>query len=311
MDVRHLLPSQDRLDLMHAGLQHLSQWLHDLLRIGLLKSDLDYSLNQMIARMVDAKLAGFASRLTRVKRYDRSQPDWPAKVLTELSLIYALTRQLQHLPQRVDHQLALWMHAGYNLRKNEILNLPGVSDTWLVTGKAVSKEEQLTRRRIWLFGRKSRRTLLLLDFAFGRQRFTSDYEVGRHYRGKLHAYPSLFPLRVAAESLSQQRFAIDDLPGYRDIDRFADQYAQAIAKDPWLHVFPASLKEVIPAPRAGNGFVLVDSQGKSVPIDNSEEICWQVLALSGGYPITVFGEYRHAKIKLLSILNQRSLIPLS
>lgn len=82
------------------------------------------------------------------------------------------------------------------------------------------------------------------------------------------------------------------------IDAALAAYGDALRDDPWLDSWPVVLSEVTPIPsRDGTGWQLADADGESaLPLDPrcvGRTSLWQLVALSGGAPITVFGECGH------------------
>jgi len=308
MNSSSLMPGDERLELMQNGIKQLDQWLQDIIQVGLLKIDFDYSFDQIISRMVDAKLGSIANRLSRIKRLDPAKPDWLDSVTHELSLIFALSWELKkeaRLPN--DRKLALLSLAGLNFRKGDVVQLPAVADSWLLLGQHQYQEDNLTTRRCWFFGRKLHRTALVLDFAFGRQRFENTYRIGQHYKGQMHYYPALFPMRAILANASKANFSVQSLPGFDDLSRFSLRFAEALSKDPWLGKFPTNLKNVMVQQVEGI-FYVIDQGRRSISLANDEDTCWRLLALGGGSPITLFGEYNGKSLEVLSLLSEERIV---
>ena len=302
MTLADLMPNDERLSLMQNGITQLDQWLTDILQVGLLKIDFDYSFDQIISRMVDAKLGGIANRLSRIKTLDPANSDWLDMVTQELSLVFALSwdlKKLEHLPQK--RQLALLGYAGLNFRKTNVAQLPGVSDAWLLLGQHQRQEDNLTRRTCWFFGRQTHRSALVLDFAFGRQRFENTYRLGQHYRGRMHYYPALLPMRALLADATPARFGVQSLPGFDDLSRYVTKFTKALCTDPWLSKFPANFNNVT-IQQIEQRFFVVDSSARSILISNNAETSWRLLALAGGLPITLFGEYDGRTLHVFSLL---------
>jgi hypothetical protein len=74
-------------------------------------------------------------------------------------------------------------------------------------------------------------------------------------------------------------------------------YGSALCDDPWLDSWPVTLIEVIPVPQAEGRWQLADADGGSAlpvaPAALARPGLWKLLALSGGAPVTVFGECGH------------------
>ena len=310
MNLKALLPSQEREQLMLSGAAQLRQWLMDTLRVGLLKMDLQAALEELSIRMVDAKLGSIARRLRLIAELDPAQPEWSDTVMHELSLLYALAHSMLHSgEQDTLRRLALYGHAGLNFRKSDLLKLPGVEDLWLIMSHHITQHDNLRSRSCWAIGRQSHRIALLLDYAFGRSRFESTLKVGSHYRMRLHFYPSLFPLRAVHGDLKEMSILVESLPGYDDFERFMLQYARAVARDPWLRTFPASLQKVT-LKLDDSSPSIIDEGGWELSAGNDLETLWQLMSITGGSPIHTFGSYNGSKIMIYSYLEDGAIHPL-
>ncbi|WP_067791565.1 DUF5691 domain-containing protein [Nocardia amikacinitolerans] len=68
-----------------------------------------------------------------------------------------------------------------------------------------------------------------------------------------------------------------------------DAHATALGADPWLRTWPVLLRDVIPV--VGDaGWQVVDGEGAALPLAPGEQP-WSLLAVSGGHPVSVFGEW--------------------
>jgi hypothetical protein len=122
-------------------------------------------------------------------------------------------------------------------------------------------------------------------------------------------YPSAWPHRaLASESVKTVSQAVEDLPGYEKIEDMARSCAAALGRQPWLQAFPATLRHVVPFFQKKQ-FGIADRAGKQTPLANPESVCWSLLALGGGRPITVFGEWNGRTFTVLSALVNERFVP--
>ena len=308
-----LAKRQKRLDEMQVGLRELREWLTEIATEGLAatQEEIDYWSN-LSARLVDAKLGGVGKRTLRMEQA-MQRSDWPDRVLRELGEVYLIARgfeRLHELPDGLQHELL--NEAGLNYKKEEILAQSGVSDTWMVIGRREGKsdDDQLFWRRIWLYGEETRQMALLLDFAFGGNPYDADYLFGTALEGEVHFYPSAHPQRalVGKHQRSEQATFTD---GYTDLEIFAEAYAMAVSNNPWQSTFPALLEDVIPVyESATEQWWLVDREGFRLALRPEGEEGWMLLALSGGHPLTVLGEYDGTNLMPLSALTDGRLVSL-
>ena len=192
--------------------------------------------------------------------------------------------------------------AGLNIKKDRVLQAQGVSDAWLVIGMIEGAEDNLTVRRVWLQGRDSKKTALLLDFAHRTMSFEQNFALGQRFYAELCFYPATYPLRAlikSKESLPQG--TIWPALGYGNFAEFQLSYAKAMALFPLLLDFPCFFAGVIPVMDKGRAYLL-DEQKKMLPMLSRDLSQWQLLALSGGEPIPVFGEWNGEEFIPLSAL---------
>jgi hypothetical protein len=104
-------------------------------------------------------------------------------------------------------------------------------------------------------------------------------------------YPSAFPLRALVKT-RQEAVLLSKSPPGQTIAGAIAAYHKAFTACPWLEQFPVLLQSVMPM-RAGEGWLIQDTQGYILPLSSRLEPKqgWQLLALSGGSPVSLFGEW--------------------
>ncbi|MEV0030814.1 DUF5691 domain-containing protein [Nocardia sp. NPDC050793] len=68
-----------------------------------------------------------------------------------------------------------------------------------------------------------------------------------------------------------------------------EAHATALGADPWVRSWPVLLRDVVPVV-ADAGWQVVDAHGAALPLAPAEQP-WTLLAISGGHPVTVLGEW--------------------
>ncbi|MDJ0367254.1 DUF5691 domain-containing protein [Hymenobacter sp. H14-R3] len=284
---------------MQAGAEELETWLLDLVRAGL--ADLGQKPGNFwevpAGRLVDNQLPGLAATLRELADYPTAGPDWAGRLLGRLGEVYVLLRTFLNrntlaptARQDVEQQV------GSTPKKDELLADPAtlvVADTWLVLGQYAWAEERLTGRRSWLYGQQSGRLALVLDFAFGNQAFGTPLIPQGTYAGELAFYPGLLPLRAIAVGLALGGSAAAAAPPGLTISHLLNSYATALAHQPWLRQWPAALAPVQLRPSPDGRWLLHHTtEPLTLPLRLAdEELAWHWLALSGGQPLTLFGEW--------------------
>ncbi|GAB3584099.1 SWIM zinc finger family protein [Hymenobacter daeguensis] len=287
-----------RLARMAAGADDLAAWLEDLVRAGLA------TLNQQparfwesqAARLVDNQLPGLAAAVRELATLRHAHADWPARLLGRLGELYLLVRAFRNLPSLgPDARPEILQQVGINLKKEDLLATAApVADAWRVLGQFRWDEDRLSARRTWLSGRHTGRTALVLEFSFGGQPFGTPFIPHGSYLGEVAFYPGLLPLRAAPVSVKfDGTVPPGAVPAGQSISQLLHDYAAALARQPWLREWPATLSQVLPTPLPDGRWQLHHATEAGIlPLRlGDENFGWQLLAESGGQPVTLFGEW--------------------
>lgn len=285
---------------VEAGLDELRRWLEDLARSGL--SDPRVKRYQywdgIAARMVDAQMTPLAIRLRRMggRPFQRSD-DWMQVVAEEIGMLYALAdayARLDSLPEplQADVRAAL----GFTLKAEDVAAAGTlVRDLWHVMGVVTEDEDRLIIRRTWLYGER-RGYALILDFAPRHLSFTTGYPPGATLDADLIFYPSAYPQRALVGQIHAASASLPLTAPFATIDHFLNVYADALAHNPFLDRIPAGV-----APAWLNTQRLEDANGRWVAARNPPAAPW-LLAVTGGQPIPIFGEWDGLEFRPLTLL---------
>lgn len=288
--------AERRAERVTSGAQELEQRLTDLLRGGLATADrTGYTLwEETAARMVDAQAPGLAGRVRELGAIPGSGPGWPVRLLEECGLLHLLgTAWLGR--ERLPEPLAATVRTRVGLPMST--EGPPVRDRWLVLAQYDTPDGRLTTRRIWLYGRESGRTALLLSFGAAGRAPDLALPVGVTIDAELTPYPGGGLRADLGRQFTPAAPAPDNPPppGGSTAAALA-AYGEALRGDPWLGAWPVTLRDVIPVPSEG-GWQLADAESPTAlplaPAALSRPGLWKLVALSGGAPVTVFGELGH------------------
>lgn len=286
-----------------AGLTDLERWLRDSLRQGLAPLQTQpYSYwDGPASRLVDAQAPALAKRVRTLASLPQSGAGWPERLLAQLGLLYSVVQgyqRLASLPSSV--QAELRTQVGWTIKQDELLDLAnhptaGVDtcqDTWQVLGRRVVEEDQLLVQRIWIKGASTQRLALLLSFTHRSQALDCSVWPGTVFTGELTFYPGLYPLRavIKRQEPIEMPWTMSHLRGDISVEKAMTQYGEAMAQNPWLETFPMLLANVVPL-RVADGWQVVDQAGVALPLDPGFMQGWTLLALSGGHPMQLFGEW--------------------
>jgi hypothetical protein len=272
--------------------RELELWLRDLVRNGLAAAQTQppQYWERMAARLVDAQAPGLARLVREMAGVANSGQDWQARLLERAGRLHLLVegyKRIQELPE--ENQADIRAAIGWTINQEELLTRVGVRDHWLVVGSRVEQEERLRVQRVWLWGETTNRPAMILHFAHGHQPLDASLVTGTTFDGEVVFYPGAFALRA----LVKERFSDAELakawPGYETISVAVAAYGAALARHPWMEQFPMLLKAVTPMRRNG-AWVLRDGDGCVLPIHPNYD-AWILLAMSGGNPLPLFGEW--------------------
>jgi hypothetical protein len=273
-----------------SGLAELDQWLCDQVRQGLASSQqAGYRhWDDIAARMVDAQAPGVAERLRGLAAVPHSGSGWDGRLLEEYALLRLLAvayRRQAELPPPLRETVRA--RVGFSLRQADVLARgEPVRDHWQVLGRRDTDQDRVRARRTWLHGRTTGRPALVLSFAPAGADLDDTLTPGTDTDADLVFYPGAVPLRaiVAARHDTTRGSPPEGDP----VTGLLARYAAALAQDPWLDSWPAVL-EVTPARSPAPA--VSDAAGDALPLHPEAGPGWALLALSGGHPVTVAGEW--------------------
>lgn len=279
------------------GLTDLREWLRDQVRAGLAGTGPAGTgpggAELMAARMVDAQAPGAAAVLRGLAV---SSGGALGRLLSEYALLHLLIRAHERLEQLPEGLAAVVRsRVGYPVGRDDALARPAVTDHWTVLAVRELTDAQVPGRRIWLRGRETGRRAMLLTFAAPNGAWqdpgTARLRPGEEIRADVHYYPGQPELRA----LTGLRHA-DPVPAappvhQEGIDALLAQWSAALEQDPWLTTWPALLTGTpVPPEGPGTPWYLADGSGAALPLADRESL-WTLLAVCGGHPVTVAGEW--------------------
>jgi hypothetical protein len=273
-----------------SGLAELDRWLCDQVRQGLAVSQqAGYRhWDDIAARMVDAQAPGVAERLRGLAAVPHSGPGWDGRLLAEYALLRLLTiayRRQAELPPPLRETVR--SRVGFSLRQADVLaSGEPVRDRWQVLGRRDTDQDRVRARRTWLHGRKTGRPALVLSFAPAGADLDDSLTPGTDADADLVFYPGAVPLRAIVAA--RHDTVRSRPPGGDTVTGLLAGYAAALARDPWLDSWPAVL-EVTPSRSPAPA--VSDAAGDALPLHPEAGPGWTLLALSGGHPVTVAGEW--------------------
>jgi hypothetical protein len=290
----------DRAGRVAGGLAELTEWLRDQVRVGLAASARGSQAESVAARMVDAQAKGVAGVLRTVPGIQASGDDWPARLLGEYALLHLLARaheRLDALPAGL--AATVRYRIGYTTGRQEVLGQPPVTDQWDVLAVRDLIDGEVPGLRVWLRGRGTGRVAMLLTFLGGPAGWSEPdaalLRPGMDFRADLHFYPGQPPMRALIGTRHDEPARAKPPVPDGGVDALLAGYAAGLEQDPWLTMWPALLEGTpVPPGASGDGdrktWHLADRTGAALPLIEHDSL-WTLLAVSGGHPVTVAGEW--------------------
>ncbi len=264
-----------------AGLDDLALWTADLVRQGFaaLGAKSRKIWDDQARRMVDAQAPGVARRLRQIDALPMAGEGWQADLLDRLARLHLLREGFQRereLPPEVVADIRATI--GFPIDLDAVRAGTGVRDHWQVIGQSIALEDRLTVRRTWLIGRATFRPALLLDFAAGGKPFDQALPPGIVVDADLAFFPGATPLRALIKERHGEPAPLEQPTGGTNISAAFATFAAALAKNPWLELYPIVLNDVVLQETDG-GWCARDTEGAIVPLSKRFGACWHWLAL--------------------------------
>lgn len=289
--------ARKRQELVLAGLDQLDAWCSDRIREGLsrLHGEGASVWESQARRLVDAQAPALASRLRRIGDEVGTSGDWTERTLHELGTIALLTHAYRRL-DALSPELAADVRrlVGFTLDQTEVIAHGDlVEDEWSIVADVLEEVDRVRMQRAWLHGRASGRLATLLQFAAGPTgRFAESLVPGTRFGARLAFWPSALPRRALIVERIGAPASRGPLPAGRAVGANLEAFADSLARLPWHDRELLVLDRVVPVvARRGDATttLLVDDEAHALPLRG--EVHDLLLAVSGGHPIAVAGEW--------------------
>ena len=305
--------ANERQAKVEAGIKELELWLHDLVRQGLSQDDIrSYNFwDKPAARLIDAQAPGLARTLRELGSLATAQqPGWQDKVGARLGRLHLLMegyKRIDSLPTAMAAEIR--QQIGWTVNQDELLSETGVKDHWLLVGQRTEQEDKLKVQRNWLVGETTGQVALVLVFWHPSQRPEINLPNGSSFDGELVFFPGTYPMRAVIKNRQARSGNLPAWSGYPTIEAAYQGYTSTLVANPWLEEFPMALQAVYPI-QHDNGWAVRDQAGYLLPVSPRFGDIWDLVALSGGYPISLFGEWDGEYLRPLSVLHENRFIDL-
>lgn len=277
------------------GVEELLVWVKDIIRNGIINlPDKGYVYWEgMAKRMIDAQSPGLAGMISDLGKIHFFKEGWQSTFLDGLLNIYLIAKGYQNrdsLHSTIQQDIRNWI--GFTVSQEELKGEKGILDTWLITAKQVSEEDNLTVERNWLYGLNSNRHALVLQFIIRGQGANLLLSPGMYIDAEVVYYPSISPLRAL---IKRQVASTSKLPKHL----IATWKEVAQMETTLCATFPVQtqksyvVKQITPV-LYNQLWWLKDKNDDLVTLPDIYNKIWKLLALSGGEPLdmVVIGKER-------------------
>jgi len=295
------------------GLEELDRWLCDLVRQGLGAAQAQPRAfwENTAKRLVDAQASGVARLVRQMADISSSGDGWQERLLERLGKLHLLLeryKRIDTLPEPAQADIRALI--GFTRSQDELLAGDGIADRWAVLGQRVQREDRLRVQRTWLWGTNTRRTALILQYAAGKEAIQSLLIPGTQLDAEIVFYPGGYPLRALLKTQQTSETAPPAISPYATVAEACKAYAGALTKYPWLEQFPLALDAVYPVQRDSR-WIVRDDAGHLLPLAPDFAFPWELLAFSGGHPVSLFGEWDGDRLLPLGAWTRERFVPLT
>jgi hypothetical protein len=281
-----------RLGYIQEGVDELKQWLGDVIRLGTAEL---YQQNEAYwqerkARLDDAKAPGLSNYVGQLQEVLKTQ-GWQERALEELGKLYLVAEAFRNLPNLPEGlQAEVKSLVGINVKKETVLDQPGIKDFWQVLGKKMEIQDRLDMQRTWLAGKNTGKLAMILDFAFGNRGFEHNFIPGTAFEAEIVYYPGSLQTRALLKNQPARYYPGNEPTGWNDLADFFTLYARALSQNPFLFQFPFLVNYLKPVIRKQDWW-LIDRKSDAIPVHRSFQKNWELMAVCGQNYTTIFGEW--------------------
>ena len=275
---------QNREQKIKDGINELHLWIKDIIRNGIINlPEKDYQFWEgMAKRMVDAQAPGLAGMVKALGQINYFCNTWQTQFMDGLLNIYLVIQAYKNKELLSDSlQQDIKSLIGYTLNQDELKEEPGISDTWLVVGKQVSQDDQLTIERNWLYGMQTAKSALVLQFLIRGQGGSGiSFSPGMYVQAELAFYPSVSPLRALVKNLVNTN-STAPAKLFASWLEVTEMETSLFAQLPVRSARPYIMQQLTPI-EYNKQWWLQDQHKNLMPIKEEYKNIWRLLSLSGG-----------------------------
>jgi uncharacterized Zn finger protein len=297
---------QAREQKVSDGVADLLVWIKDIVRNGILSMPEKNAAywDNMARRMIDAQAGGLAALIRALGATNFWQEGWQSVFMDRLLQLYMIAQSYEHLGDiNEDLQQDIRAIIGFTVNQDKLKQQTGVADTWLVLGKESVEEQQITVERNWLYGIKTGRSALILQFIPKGQFGQLTLSPGIYIEAELVFFPSAVPYRALIKNyktVPQNTHALQPLPNWQQT---AMAETTVTGKLPFRNEMPVVVAGLKPV-QYQQQWWLQDTLGNLCRLPASFGRLWPLMALSGGEALTMAVIGREGEYKPLGVWHE-------
>lgn len=300
---------EKRIQMVNEGLNELEIWIQDFIRRGFesIKSESYSFFNQTALRMVDYKAPALSRKIKELSSISSSgkENDILLEKLSKLYLLINAFRNINILPYPMQEDIK--SQIGFTKNQDELLNLESVKDEWFIIGCLIEEEDNIKTKKIFIFGIKTKKIAMILDFSVSNKPFTNiDLVSGKSFKGEIIFYPSNLELRaiIKNKEFINSKNIYNYIPDL-NIDDVYNLYSQSLVKNPFIEKIPCFIKNIFIYSRSENEFILFDFDNNMIPLNKRFKEAFQAIIFSKNQEFALFGEFNGQDFMPISAFNQK------
>jgi hypothetical protein len=274
---------QAREQKVSDGIEELLQWIKDIIRNGIITMPEKGAalFENMARRMVDAQAPGLAGMIRSLAEINFYRDGWQTPFMDQLLRLYLVTTSFTNNETLTPLlQQDIRTSIGFTQNQDELKEQTGITDTWLVLGKQVTEDDNLTVERNWLYGVASNQYALVLQFLVRGQGAQFAFTPGLFVQAELVFYPSVLPLRAIVKK-QMNTDKVQQYKGFANWQQVVEAETSYSSTLPFRSERPFIIEKVRPVFYEQQWW-LQDANNALMSIKGGFKSIWKLLSLSGG-----------------------------